>query len=38
MTLAIARRNVSGENGLEWLNDAGDPHRTTFRLSVREDR
>jgi len=25
MTLAIAWLNVSGENGLGWLNDAGDP-------------
>jgi hypothetical protein len=29
MTLAIARLNVLGENGLGWLNDAGDPHTNT---------
>jgi hypothetical protein len=33
MTLAIARLNVSGENGPEWLNDVGDPQSRMAKVA-----
>jgi hypothetical protein len=36
MTLAIARLNVSGDNGPGWLNVLGDPQSETNGLTVNE--